>query len=256
MFLHGLLGFGRNFYSLSRRLCPDFKSLIYDQRGHGNSFHKKPYTISALAEDLKALLKETEWEKEQVNLVGHSLGAYVSCLFASRYPECVNRLIMVDGSPWPLAKAGEKIRQMILNLPKAFAHRKEAKNFFQEAVKNKLFSKATADLLSANLKTNLKTSGREQPSPPLNWQFDPEAGLQLLSEVRSHNWPSLIKRLNKPLLILRGENSSHFLKSDFEKSLQLNPLIKGLEVKASGHWIHYEQPQIFLSILKEFLKSH
>ena len=89
MFIHGLLGFWRNLYSISTAFNDHFFNLLYDQRGHGKSIHKEPYTVFSLAQDLKNILQELKWNK--VSLVGHSLGAYVSILFSYYYPEYVKK---------------------------------------------------------------------------------------------------------------------------------------------------------------------
>ena len=56
------------------------------------------------------------------------------------------------------------------------------------------------------------------------------------------------------MLILRGEQSSHFLQQDFKKALKLNPLISGKEIKNSNHWIHFDQTQVFIQVVQDFLK--
>ena len=63
----------------------------------------------------------------------------------------------------------------------------------------------------------------------------------------------MLKSLKAPTLFLRGEHSTHFPEEDFKKTLKLNPLIQGAEIKGSGHWIHAEQPQAFIKSLKDFL---
>jgi proline iminopeptidase len=74
--------------------------LFYDQRGAGRS---SLVTDSAgldgqrFAEDLEAVRQH--FGLEQVTLLGHSWGAGVAALYASRYPERVRRLVIVDGIP-------------------------------------------------------------------------------------------------------------------------------------------------------------
>ena len=244
VFIHGILGFWRNFYNISQSFSEHYTSLLYDQRGHGRSFHQEPYSVLQLAQDLKALLDHLKWNK--VTLIGHSLGAYVSFLFAQHYPEGVKKMIIVDGSPWPQAHSANKIRNILSNLPPSFSDRAKARDFFKQSVENNIFSKTMADFLMASLKQDSNST--------VKFLFDNKGLLQLLTNVRENDYPSLIKTLKMPILVLRGENSTHFPGSDFEKALKLNPLIKGQEIKNSGHWIHSEQPKAFKKALKDFLK--
>jgi proline iminopeptidase len=74
--------------------------LFYDQRGAGRS---SLVTDSAaldgqrFAEDLEAVRQH--FGLQHVTLLGHSWGAGVAALYASRYPERVERLVIVDGIP-------------------------------------------------------------------------------------------------------------------------------------------------------------
>jgi proline iminopeptidase len=100
--LHG--GPGLNMEYFAEDLTPLAKRnhtlLFYDQRGAGRS---SLVTDSAgldgqrFAEDLEAVRQH--FGLEQVTLLGHSWGAGVAALYASRYPERVRRLVIVDGIP-------------------------------------------------------------------------------------------------------------------------------------------------------------
>ena len=244
VFSHGVLGYWRNFYSISQAFKEDYTCLLYDQRGHGLSFHKEPYTVEELARDLKELLEFLKLKS--IVLVGHSLGGWVCMNLAYREPELVKKLIVVDSSPWPKDSVGEEIRQILSYLPESFANREKARGFFNQAVREKIFSQQLSHFLMGSL--DKKSKGR------VRFLFDQKGLLQLLSAVRQLDYPSLIKELKIPVLFLRGERSSHFSKSDLDQTLKLNPLIQGIEIKNSGHWLHAEQPKEFIETVKSFLK--
>ena len=243
IFIHGILGFWRNFYSVSRAFISTNQVLLYDQRGHGRSFHKKPYQLKSFVQDLKQLVEELGWKK--VFLVGHSLGGYVSYLFAHQYPERVQKMVIVDASPWPLEEARNKIQNILLSLPSSFPDRNQAKEFFKQSVEKKIFSKNIADFLMASLEVSSKKS--------MKFLFDRDGLLELLEDLKKYKIPLFIKDIQTPSLILRGEKSQHFKRSDFEKLLRLKASFTGKEIKNSGHWIHFEQPQEFIKCLKKFL---
>ena len=243
IFIHGILGFWRNFYSVSRAFISTNQVLLYDQRGHGRSFHKKPYQLKSFVQDLKQLVEELGWK--QVFLVGHSLGGYVSYLFAHQYPEKVQKMVIVDASPWPLEEARNKIQNILLSLPSSFPDKNQAKEFFKQSVEKKIFSKNIADFLMASLEVSSKKS--------MKFLFDRDGLLELLEDLKKYKIPLFIKDIQTPSLILRGEKSQHFNRSDFEKLLHLKPNFAGKEIKNSGHWIHFEQPQEFIKCLKKFL---
>jgi pimeloyl-ACP methyl ester carboxylesterase len=55
---------------------------------------------------------------------------------------------------------------------------------------------------------------------------------------------------------VRGENSHVLSSAEFEKMLQVNSQISGVEIKGAGHWIHYEKYAEFTEVLHNFLQSH
>ena len=243
VFVHGVLGYWRNFYSISQAFKENYTCLLYDQRGHGLSFHKAPYTVESMAQDLKELLGFLKLKS--VVLVGHSLGGWVCLYLAYKEPDWVKRLVVVDSSPWPKDSAGEEIKQILSYLPESFASRKKAREFFNKAVEEAVFSQSLSNFLMGSLEK--KSLGA------IRFVFDKKGLLPLLSAVRRLDYPSMIKALKIPALFLKGEHSSHFSKEDLGRVLKLNPLIQAIEIKNSGHWIHAEQPAEFIESVKSFL---
>lgn len=75
---------------------PGVRAIAPDLRGRGRSNSLQgPAGMAAHAADLAALLDALG--VEQTVVVGHSMGAFVSVVFAHWYPERVSRLVLVDG---------------------------------------------------------------------------------------------------------------------------------------------------------------
>ena len=245
IFVHGLLGFWRNFYVISKAFQEDYTCVLYDQRGHGLSPHDSSYKVEELAEDLKQLIASLNLNS--VNLVGHSLGGYVSSYLAYKEPQLVERLILVDCCPWPKEERAEEIIQLIKGLPDQFENKISAKAFFDKLVKNQKLSQTMAFFLMANLEK--KTTGS------IKFIFDKEGLLNIPRHVRQLDYSFFLKSLKVPILILRGGGSKHFSKIDFEKTKKLNSLIQAFEISDSGHWLYAQQPQEFIKTVKNFLIS-
>lgn len=99
--LHGGPGFTHDY--LADDLAPLAAShalIHYDQRGAGRStLVSDPPALDAqrFADDLEALRRH--FGQERLTLLGHSWGAAVAALYALRYPERIERLIVVGGIP-------------------------------------------------------------------------------------------------------------------------------------------------------------
>jgi pimeloyl-ACP methyl ester carboxylesterase len=94
LFIHGILGSQRQWAHLVDRLDDDYRVLVPDLFGHGQS--EKPvgdYSLGAHAGTLRDLLDRLDVER--VTLVGHSLGGGIALEFAYLFPDRVDRLVLV-----------------------------------------------------------------------------------------------------------------------------------------------------------------
>jgi pimeloyl-ACP methyl ester carboxylesterase len=94
--IHGLTANCRFWDCLANVLSPHHRVIAMDLRGRGLS--DKPatgYSIDSHCKDVLALMDDLGLKRPV--LMGHSLGAFISLVFAARTPQRVDRLILVDG---------------------------------------------------------------------------------------------------------------------------------------------------------------
>ena len=94
--IHGLTANSRFWDCLASALSPQHKIIAMDLRGRGLS--DKPltgYSIDHHCKDVLALMDDLGLKRPV--LMGHSLGAFISLVFAAQHPDRVDRLILVDG---------------------------------------------------------------------------------------------------------------------------------------------------------------
>jgi pimeloyl-ACP methyl ester carboxylesterase len=121
--IHGITANSRFWDCLASALSPQHKVLAMDLRGRGLS-DKPPtgYSIEHHCKDILALMNDQNLQRPV--LMGHSLGAFISLVFAAQYPEKVDRLILVDGggrlSETQMAKVFAGIKPSLDRLGKTF----------------------------------------------------------------------------------------------------------------------------------------
>jgi pimeloyl-ACP methyl ester carboxylesterase len=121
--LHGLTANSRFWDCLASALSPRHKIIAMDLRGRGLS-DKPPtgYSINTHCQDILALIDDLGLKRPI--LMGHSLGAFISLVFAAQYPDRVDRLILVDGggklSQVQMAKVFAGIKPSLDRLGKIF----------------------------------------------------------------------------------------------------------------------------------------
>ncbi len=94
--VHGLTANCRSWDLLASSLAPQHKVIAMDLRGRG--FSDSPpsgYSVENHCRDIVALMDDQGLERPV--LMGHSLGAFISLVFAAKHPHRVERLILVDG---------------------------------------------------------------------------------------------------------------------------------------------------------------
>jgi pimeloyl-ACP methyl ester carboxylesterase len=94
--IHGITANSRFWDCLASALASHHRVIAMDLRGRGLS-DKPPtgYSIEHHCKDILALMNDQGLERPV--LMGHSLGAFISLVFAAQYPQKVDHLILVDG---------------------------------------------------------------------------------------------------------------------------------------------------------------
>jgi pimeloyl-ACP methyl ester carboxylesterase len=94
--VHGITANCRSWDVIASSLAPQHKVIAMDLRGRGLSDSPASgYSVEKHCRDILALMDDRRMDRAV--LMGHSLGAFISLVFAANYPGRVDRLILVDG---------------------------------------------------------------------------------------------------------------------------------------------------------------
>lgn len=126
--LHGWLDNSATFHLMAPYLSSqlDVEIIALDFPGHGHSSHKSSNGPTQLlseyvlyvAEALTSLKwldnKKINDSGTKISIIGHSMGAGVTTMFAAVYPEIVERIVLLDGLA-PIAKSSSSVSRNIRN---------------------------------------------------------------------------------------------------------------------------------------------
>lgn len=97
--LHGWLDNANSFYFLGPYLAErGYHVVALDHAGHGHSDHVSRagnYSLSRSVGLTREAMDALEWETSHV--VGHSMGASISLMYSSVFPEKVEKLVLIEG---------------------------------------------------------------------------------------------------------------------------------------------------------------
>lgn len=237
--LHGLFGSLDNWVSHARALENDYSVYLIDLRNHGKSPHSPIHNYSVMADDIAEFM-----DNEGIlscALIGHSMGGKVAMEFAGRYPDRVDKLIVADMGLKEYPPHHTEVMAALHNMNLSEIHsRKEAESYLLAALQDN----STAQFL-------LKGLGRDENNH-FEWKFNfktIDANYDnILAAV--HPYP-----FDKPTLFLYGGNSGYVKEEDFEDIRFYFPNVIFQEMKGAGHWIHAENPALFLENVKTFLSN-
>lgn len=249
VFLHGVMGFAANWRRIAKAFEDRFQVLVFDQRGHGRSFHAEAghYLPRDYAQDLAGILDELGWE--QINLVGHSMGGRVALQFVSEFPQRVSRLVIEDIGPTMQPVGASLIVRILDAVPVPFPSKREAKTWFETEFMARFAGERQKEGLAAYLYANLV----ENENKEAVWRFSEEGVRESVAAGRAGDHWEKIHALQMPTLVIRGEFSRDLPKDVYQQMLKENPLIQGVEITGAGHWVHSDQPEVFIHVLDRFL---
>jgi len=237
--LHGLLGMGDNWVSLGKTFAEKgFEVHLIDQRNHGKSFHANEMNYEAMVEDLKEYFEYHGLKK--VNLLGHSMGGKTAMFFATKYPEILNKLIIVDISPKYYPPHHHFIFEAIRSLPLHINSRKELESYLDQHLQNKPISL----FLLKNLQRKKEGGFSWKPNISVleNALYDLGEALPPMSVFP------------KPVLFIRGEKSPYISSGDTALIRAHFPASKIINIPGAGHWVHAEKSKLFKEAVLNFLK--
>ncbi|WP_114560682.1 alpha/beta fold hydrolase [Desertihabitans aurantiacus] len=240
VFCHGLFGQGRNWTQAGKALADDHRVLLVDLPNHGRSAWTERVDHLEMADAVAALLDADD----PVTLVGHSMGGKVAMALALRHPERVARLCVVDTAPVDYGRSGPfsgyVAGMRAIDLP-TLGSRAEADERLKESVPD--------PVVRGFLLQNLRRDG-----DGWRWQMNLDVLGDQLDVVSG--WPADAlagARYEGPTLWVRGEHSDYVTAEHEDAVRRWFPLARQVTVKGAGHWVHSEQPEVFLSVLRRFL---
>ena len=240
-FCHGLFGQGKNWTTIAKAIASDHRVLLVDMPHHGRSDWRDHFDYVDVADQVAELFSADD----PVALVGHSMGGKASMVLALRHPELVERLCVVDVSPVTYRSRGEFAgyidAMQSLDLA-GLERRSDADAALVEAVpdptvRSFLLQNLRRDADTWAWRSNLAVLGRD------------------LDQLGA--WPEEELAGTSPYdgqtLWIAGQESG-YIRDEYAAAMdRWFPRNRRVTIKGAGHWVHSEQPAVFLEVLRRFL---
>ncbi|TFF95111.1 MAG: alpha/beta hydrolase [Promethearchaeota archaeon] len=251
--LHGFPDFWYGWKSVIPELKDKFKLIIPDMRGYNLS--DKPegtqnYKINHLIDDIKGLIEFFDLKKPFI--AGHDWGGIVAWVFAEKYPDIVQKLIILN-SPHPKIfnrllktnKAQQKASSYIFQFHKSGGEQFLFKNDYKW-LKSALFG-------SLIDKKALDDFDMEQY---INAWSQPNALISGVNYYKANpNFDDFSGVIKVPTLVIHGMNDLALLPVILEGLENFVENVTIIKVPNSSHWVLHEQPHLVSTKIINFLED-
>ncbi len=245
LLLHGFTGNGEGWQEFMPYWKVHSKAIAPDIIGHGKTdspLEITSYRIEMVAQDLNAILEEMQIDK--IDILGYSMGGRLALTFAVKYPEKVRRLILESSSPG-LETADERKARQMQDEKLALRIKEQGIQSFVEYWENiPLFHS------QKQLPESVRSSIRKQrlgnsKTGLMNSLYGMGTGVQ-------PSWWEALNDVQIPTLLITGSIDEKFCKIA-EKMTKVLKNSQWVSISDCGHAIHVEKPEIFGTIVSEFL---
>ncbi|GAB5401755.1 MAG: alpha/beta fold hydrolase [Aureisphaera sp.] len=239
--LHGFLGMGDNWKTLGRKFAEmGYQVHLVDQRNHGRSFHSNDFSYRFMSEDLLQYCEHHQLS--EIVLLGHSMGGKTAMEFATGYEDRVSHLIVADIAPKSYPQHHNEILKALATL-----------DFSEISTRGKADEKLAHYIPEMGIRQFLLKN--------VYWKEKGQLGLRMNLEVLTEKNIEIGKALaegtqfNGAALFLGGERSGYIETYDEILIKKHFPKATFATVEGAGHWLHADNPTVFLEIITKFLQK-
>ena len=209
-----------------------------DFRGHGDSSYPEERRVGAFNTDLEGLVEALG--REDVQLVGHSMGAAVALDHASRF-QATRSLVLVDPARGS-ARGSRRRARLALMLRRTYPSFEEARARFR-------FLPESAHPSEALRRSIADHSVREEPDGRFGYKFDP-GWFALPSRPRPD--PADVRC---PTLLVRGADSSLLSPQAALELVDQLAFGRLVEIEEAGHHVLLDRPERLLDAIHAFFDT-
>jgi pimeloyl-ACP methyl ester carboxylesterase len=260
--VHGWMDTSASFQFVVDALQHDWHVIAPDWRGFGLTEQSgtDTYWFPDYLGDLDAILQHYT-PAQPINLIGHSMGGNVSCLYAGIRPGRIRKLINLEGFGMPVTRPEQA--------PGRYAQ-------WLDDLQTPPVSRPYASLSEVALrlqKTNPRLSDERAAFLAKNWAAQNSKGeWEILGDpVHKQNGPLLYhvedalacwSSITAPVLwveavdtdIWRWMGQKEKVRGEIDRRIKVIPNVTTKMVTDAGHMLHHDQPELLAKLIEEFLE--
>ena len=235
--LHGMRSYAQSWNDVADQLITDFDVYAIDQRGRGESDWSpdQNFDTQAYVDDLTNFINTKGFNN--LWLMGHSMGGVNSIVFASKHPEIVESLVIVDiGPSAATSTGGARINQELSNTPKEFDSLEDVKIFWRK-------QRPSISEHALNERVNFTIKQLDSGKYGFKWDVQGIAKAKIRADGE-YMW-DCVRKIKCPTLLIRGAESDILQHDVAIQMIKENHNITLIEIPDATHYVHDDQLNLF-----------
>lgn len=235
--LHGFFAAARNWRQIAQQLAAHFLVYVPDCRNHGASPHHADMDYPLMAADVVAFMEVRHIE--QAYLLGHSMGGKTAMWCALHYPEKITKLIVADIAPVSYTHSFDKLLIALQSLPLAeIDSRKQADEYLAPLITELSYRQFLLQNLVAH-------------EGHYRWRIDLDIFKATATNIVAFPETENLPPYQGDTLFLTGAQSNYVNAPSYAAF----PQAHFYAIAKAGHWLHVQQPTIFVQRVTDFLQK-
>lgn len=248
---HGWLDNAASFVPLAEVL-PEYEIFAWDFLGHGKSAHKHPgerYHYIDLVPFIDAALKIVD--RPEVVLVGHSMGAGASALYAGAIGERLKALITIEGLS-PITAEPENAPKILADGVREFYKAVNLPKPVYASLDDALKIRMRVNGLSSEAALPLVSRAVQKVAKGITYRADFRLRAPSLMRMTLPQVKSLLSAIKVPALLLLGEQGMAELTRIAETDADIGKIFKVVKLPGHHH-LHMDHAVQVAAAMRDFL---
>ena len=256
LLVHGVRDHARNWDWVAARLARDFRVIVPDMRGHGDSEWAMGSNYGLLDHvfDLSQLLEQQQLQG--VHVIAHSLGATHASVLAGVWPGRMASLTLIEGVAGlhHFYKKDHSVQSRIRSWIKGTAELADRQprryRKVEEAVER--LQRAHPHLDPHKAEHLARHGARRNGDGTWSWKYDNYTRSRSPFDFPYDQMVELWEEISCPVLMINGSRGYPFrIGQNGSDAFFRNSRV--VEIPDAGHWVHHDQLEPFMGLLQEFL---